>query len=284
MSGSISYSFDAGTYDYGNVFINIHGKIKYIYHYSGNSCSIRYSSEQLSDVIESLLYKFINTINNLIDMKYHRIDFFGDVRFENGEIVSFPLYFILSGEYYCLYVIDPNKVSNISLLMKTIRFESTLDSLSNIEPNLVKEYWDEDNDEIDDEYDDIEDNMDGNIHMKMINFEDALENALENLISGTESNLVYDDMDEDIYGTMNDDIHGDMNGNIYGTMNGDIHGDMDGDIHGIMNGDIHGDMDGDIYGTMNGNIYGDMFGDIEGYMKGIIEGKMYGKVVSAYEK
>lgn len=93
-SGDVSCDFPAGSYEFDTVDVNINGRIYCKYYYYG-SCSVQCPSDDLLEMIEAMVYKFVKMLPNIIDMKFDSIDFFGDVKAIDDKIKSFPIYFVL---------------------------------------------------------------------------------------------------------------------------------------------------------------------------------------------
>jgi outer membrane lipoprotein SlyB len=259
--GSVSSSFPAGSYEFDTVDVNINGRIDCTYHYYGN-CSIQYPSGNLLDIIESMVYKFVKMLPNIIDMSFDTIDFFGDVKAVDDNIKAFPIYFVLSGNRYGVYKIDSINITNISLVSVYDDFNDAIDCLYNIDNRLIENYYgQEDYDE--EEYDDDE-------------YVDDIEGDFDDDITGNMYGMINGDMNGDIIGNMYGVINGDIVGNMYGTINNDMNGDIVGNMHSTINGD----MNGDIVGHMYSDIIGDMNGDILGSFEGTIYGCMYGSFLN----
>lgn len=256
-----------GAYEFDNVDVNINGRINCTYYYHGN-CSIQCPSGNLMDIIESMVYKFVKMLPDIVDASYDTIDFFGDVIAVDDNIKAFPFCFILSGSKYGLYKIDSRNVTQIYLISTFENFNDAINRLYDIDKQILESYYEQDDDEYDDDWDDDETDCEVFVNGQLV----SERNATVINVSKTQN-------DQDINGDCNYDIveimHGDITGDMYGNIEGVMHGDVMSDMYGNINGVMHGDVMGDMYGNINGVMYGDIMGSFEGK----VYGKMYGDII-----
>lgn len=275
--GSVSSSFSGGSYEFDGIDVNINGRVNCTYYYQGN-CSIQCPSGSLMNIIESMLYRFVKMLPSIVDVSYDTIDFFGDVIAVDDNIKTFPIYFVLSGNKYNLYKIDPQNVTNIRLVSKYNNMDDAIDYLYGIDKQLVENYYEQDDDYDDDDGDWGDyDESDCEVYVNGQLISEANSDII-NVCQNYDEQDINGDCNYDIVEVMHGDITGDMYGNIEGVMHGDVMGDMKGNINKVMHGDVMGDMYGDINGVMHGDVMGDMYGNINGVMYGDIMGSFSGKI------
>lgn len=196
--GSVSTSFSGVTYEFDNVDVNINGRINCTYYHHGN-CSIQCPSGNLMDIIESMVYKFVKMLPDIVDASYDTIDFWGDVIAADDNIKAFPIYFILSGSKYGLYKIDSRNVTQIYLISTFENFNDAINRLYDIDKQILESYY----------YEQDDDKTDCEV----------LVNA--QLVSERNATVINVSKTQNVQ-----DINGDCNYDIVEIMHGDITGDQ----------------------------------------------------------